>query len=63
MTIIFLICNMLACGTIGFHIRLIIEFEKKRKFCDEFNKAMKEIGEMIENEEKLEEMKNNLYEE
>jgi hypothetical protein len=61
-TIIFLICNMLACGVIGFHIRLIIEFEKKRKFCDEFNKAMEELGKMIEREE-IEEAKNNLYEE
>lgn len=61
-TIIFLICNMLACGAIGFYIKCAIEFEKKRKFCDEFNKAMKELGEMIEKEE-LEEMKNNLYEE
>ena len=62
-TIIFLICNMLACGVIGFHIRLIIEFEKKRKFCDEFNKAMIELGDKIKLEEELEEIKKNLYEE
>lgn len=63
LTIIFLISNMLACGVIGFHIRLAIEFEKKRKFCDEFNKAMEELGKMIEKEEELEEAKKNLYEE
>ena len=53
---------MLACGVIVFQIKCIIEFEKKRKFCDEFNKTMEELGKMIEKEE-IEEAKKNLYEE
>lgn len=61
-TIIFLVGIILASGCVGFWARLFVEYNKKKKAIDEFNKAMKELGKIIE-KEKLEEMKNNLYEE
>jgi hypothetical protein len=60
-TIIFLVGIILASGCVGFWARLFVEYNNKKKAIDEFNKAMKELGEMLKKEE-IEEIKKNLWE-
>jgi uncharacterized membrane protein YraQ (UPF0718 family) len=60
-TIIFVVGIILASGCVGFWTRLFVEHNNKKKFVDEFNKAMQELGEKIK-EEELEEIKKSLFE-
>lgn len=61
-TVVLSIANALSWCGVGFTIYCAVDYAKKRKAVENFNKAMEELGKMIEKEE-LEEMKKNLYEE
>lgn len=62
-TIIFVVGIIFASGCVGFWTRLFVEHNNKKKAIDEFNKAIIEVSAKIKEEELLEELKKNLYEE
>jgi hypothetical protein len=55
------IANALSWGGVGFTIYCAVDFDKKRKAFENFNKAMEKLAENIEKSE-LENDKKTLYE-